>query len=742
MQAYNKDLNILVPACEDYSYAGRINAIREQKSLQTKWKREHVANMDEDDYGYVPPPEGFTFVPEFNDPASQTFYGVELWCKNFCNLLKVHPVYIDCNDALCGRWMFILQRFRPFSSAISKTNMEMAPIFDYDWLKPDQEKYDLLPGIGKMHHFAPDYQIGLSLGWKGLREKIESYRKINTLPESRELYDAELKVLDAARLWMSHALEMIREAEEAATEGPVKENLQKMYACNAWVIDNPPRSFREACQWICWFNMLNRTYDRAGAGCQLDVVLLPYYLKDKDAGILDDEEAVFLLACLLNNDPVYYQIGGPDSRTGRDVTNQLSFLILEAAHMLKTTVNITIRWFDGVNPRLVSRGLEILMEDKQGCPRFSGDKALVEGFMKNGYSEELARKRIAVGCNWMSLPGMEYTMNDLIKVNMAKVFEVAYNECAKKTDCSCEKLFGSFENHLRRAVACLKEGIDFHLANQYKNAPELMLNLCCHGPIEKGLDASHGGLEFYNIAIDGAGIAVVADSFGALEQRVEKEKVLNWTQCAEAVENNFADGENRYIRAVLSSSGRYGHGGTLADKWALRISRLFTRIVTESRTPDGVLTIPGLFSWANTVAFGKTVGATPNGRCAGEPINQGANPNPGFRKDGAFSAMSAAIASVQPGYGNTAPWQLELDPMMVDNASAISNIGAVIESHFEMGGTLININIVDGEKIRAAYKDPSLFPDLVVRVTGFTAYYAALSPEFRKMIVDRIVTSG
>ena len=80
--------------------------------------------------------------------------------------------------------------------------------------------------------------------------------------------------------------------------------------------------------------------------------------------------------------------------------------------------------------------------------------------------------------------------------------------------------------------------------------------------------------------------------------------------------------------------------------------------------------------------------------------------------------------------------------MMVDNASAIKNIGAVIESHFEMGGTLININIVDGEKIRAAYKDPSLYPDLVVRVTGFTAYYAALSPEFRKMIVDRIVTSG
>lgn len=62
------------------------------------------------------------------------------------------------------------------------------------------------------------------------------------------------------------------------------------------------------------------------------------------------------------------------------------------------------------------------------------------------------------------------------------------------------------------------------------------------------------------------------------------------------------------------------------------------------------------------------------------------------------------------------------------------------DTHFEQGGTLININIVDGEKLRAAYKDPQRYPDLVVRVTGFTAYFSTLSPEFRKMIVDRVIT--
>ena len=740
MDEFDKKNIMVFEAAADYSFENRLDTLRNRKNEQTQWKIRNVANMDEDDYGSVPPPGNFQFVPECNDPENHTYYGAELWGRNFRNLLCVHPVYIDLNDALCGRWMFILQRFRPFESAISNKNMEMAPVFNFDWLRQDQKLYDLLPGIGKMHHFAPDYQIGLSLGWRGLREKVEYYRAKNLEPESRELYHAEREALDGIHCWMQHSIDALNDLESTIESGAVRANIEEMIRCNEWVIDNPPRTFLEACQWIAWFNMVNRTYDRAGSGCQLDLELLPYYRRDIAAGILTPEKATFILACLFLNDPTYYQIGGPDSESGEDVTNELSFLILEAAHQLKTTVNVTIRCFDKLDRKLFLRGIEILMEDKQACPRFSGDKALVSGFMKNGYSEELARQRIAVGCNWMSLPGLEYTLNDLVKVNMAKVFEVAFLECAQNGKFGTEEIFRHFAEHLRRAVDCLKQGIDFHLEHQYQNAPELILNLCSHGPIEKGKDASHGGMEYYNIAIDGAGLAVVADSFAAMQQRIETEHILTWADCVKAVLNNFEGQEGRYIQSMLSASCRYGYGGTPADQWALRISELFTRIVRDSRTPNGYLTIPGLFSWANTIAFGKTVGATPNGRKAEEPINHGANPNPGFRKDGAFSAMGNAIAMVQPGYGNTAPWQLELNPMILNQEDAIMNIAAVIDAHFEQGGTLININVVDGKKIREAYLDPTKYPDLVVRVTGFTAYFSALSPEFRKMIVDRIVT--
>ena len=719
----------------EYTFEARLDALRRVKQEQTQEKIRRNGPMDEDDYGSVPPPEDFEFYPECNDQENQTFYGAELWGRNYRRLMEVHPVYVDKNDMLAGRWMFILQRMRPFDSVVSSKNLEMAPVFNYDHLKPTIDKYSIVPGIGKMHHFGSDYQIGLDLGWYGLLEKVRTYAAKAADEEARQLYQAEEEVLLGIINWIERTIQHIRKLEAEEQEPARKENLRRMGEANQWILHHPARDLLEACQWICWYNMAERIYCRSGAGCQLDRMLYPYYRKSKAQG-MDDEEAVFLLACFLLNDPHYYQLGGP-AEDGSDNTNELSFLILEAAHQLKSTANLTIRVFDGMDERLFRRGLEILFEDRLGYPRFSGDKSLVEGFMRNGYSAELARRRIALGCNWMSLPGLEYTMNDLIKINMAKVFEVAFREYQGE---STEELYACFEKHMQIAADCVRQGIDFHMKHQYLNAPELLLNLVCHGPIEKGRDASHGGMEYYNIAVDGSGIATVADSFAALQVQCEKKKRLTWDQVRQACAEDYSGPEGEIIRNILHHTPMYGSGGCEADSWAERISKMFSHLIADHRTPDGYRMIPGLFSWANTIPFGKAVGATPNGRRSGAPINHGANPNNGFRKDGAFTAAARAIAAVQPGYGNTAPFQLELNDTITNRQDAIANVGAVIKAHFELGGTLVNVNIVDAEQILRANEDPDAYPNLIVRVTGFTAYFSALSPEFRQLVVDRIIT--
>jgi len=712
-----------------FKYQERINSLKDKKRSQTEEKIETEGLLDEDDYGrIVPPKNSWKSIPNHPDGS---FYGIEGWTNNFCDLMENHPVYVDPNDAFAGRWMYFMSRMRA-----NKWN----PDYPYDHLKDNISKYDIICGIGDDAHFAPDYQLGVKLGWAGLLDKINHFRKINNSQEQAQFYDAHERAIKSIQGWIKHHIEAIDKMIETESDPELIENLKEIAQVNKNILLAPPSTMREACQWIIWYHLASRTYNRDGAGGQIDTLLQPFYEHDKNEGLIDRDKAVYYLACFLINDPVYWQLGGPDAK-GKDQTSEISYLILEAGDKINSSLNITVRVHEGIDQQLFRKSLEYLIKNKNAWPRFSGDKALVSGFMRNGFDAALARQRIAVGCNWMSLPGMEYTMNDLVKVNMAKVFEMAYLEMTsnKSLENSTKNLWQLFKRHMKVAVETAANGIRHHLKYQKFNEPELILNLLSHGPLEKGLDVSDGGAKYYNLAIDGAGLAIVADSFAALQQRIEDEGKTNWDEVSFHVQTNFMEENGERIRLLLSNSDHYGQGNSRGDVWAERISQMFTNFVREESNPtQRHVFIPGLFSWANTIGFGLNVGATPNGRKSRTPISHGANPVPGFVVDGASLSLANAIAMVQPGFGNTAPMQWELDPSLA-TMDHIDLIGSIIKTHFEMGGTLINVNIMNKTQILEAHKDPSKYPDIVVRITGFTAYFSMLTPEFRQLIVDRLL---
>lgn len=710
-------------------YDETIQRLRQKKLAQTQEKIRVEGTLDEDDYGRIVPPAG-VWEPIPNAPDG-SFYGFGAWTDNFCSLMDVHPVYVDPDDAFTGRWMYFMSKMRK-----NKWN----PDYPYTEIADDIRKYDIICGIGDDAHFAPDYEMGVKLGWGGLIKKIEHYRSVNTGPEQTFFYDIHLRAIRSVQGWIRRHIDESLRLASLESDPVRKENLLEQARVNEKILDGAPETLREACQWIIWYHLASRTYNRDGAGGQIDSLLQPFYENDLRNGIIDRDEAVYYLACFLINDPIYWQLGGPDEN-GKDQTSEISFLILEAADKINTSLNITVRVHDGLDEKLMAESVRYLVKNKNGWPRFSGDQALVSGFVRNGYSKELARKRIAVGCNWMSLPGLEYTMNDLVKVNMTKVLEVAMNQARKESSVSVQSIWDAFVSHLAKAVHTAAEGIRHHLKYQKYNEPELLLNLLSHGPIEKGKDASDGGAMYYNLAIDGAGLAIVADSFAAMEEHVENRNELQWTDLFQALDNDFSGEDGERIRLILRKTGRFGKENSEGERWALKIRDVFCDYVRSESDPESHhCFIPGFFSWANTIGFGSTVGATPDGRHAGKPISHGANPSPGFVADGASLSLAKAVAKIQPGYGNTAPMQWELDPTFAkeDNVSLIESI---IKAHFLMGGTLINVNIMDKAKVLEAHKDPSKYPDLVVRVTGFTAYFSMLSPQFRQLVVDRILES-
>ncbi len=731
------------------TYDDRLKLMRETKIKHTFEKRTQNGYTDVDDYGTVPITDGYDVEPWYNAMDGR-FFGYEGMCENFCRVIDAHPAYVDPMEMLCGRWRDMLENYRGDVNYLPDWIKNKSKLMDrikggdgcsrnwneqrfpYDDLKPLQEKYNIESGIEGNSHLACDYRIGFSLGFGGLLDKIEKYRKIN--PDKSDFYDAEEKTLLAIVRFIDRHIEKTDELLKTEDRKEIRASLETMKQVCQNIRTGAPKTFHEACQWTAFFICASRIYTRDGAGFQMDTLLYPYYKRDIEAGILDDETAKFLIANLLLIDPHYYQISGVDENDN-DMTNHLSYLILEAADSIDIACNLTVRVHKNCDRKFFEKAVYYLLKNKNGWPRFCNDDALCNGYMKNGVDKKTARERIAVGCNWMCVPGKEFPMNDTVKINIAKVMEAALFDMRNEALRSTERLFELFKEHLRIAVDTTAKGVNLHIDHQAEVTPELVMNLMMENTIEQGEDISRCA-SLYTVGVDGAGLAVVADSFGALQTRVEQEKVLTWDEVYEALDNNF---EDERTRLILNSAPKYCHGNTVSDEWAKRLTDCWVESIVNQKMPEGRCLVPGWFSWARTIEYGSKVGATPNGRRKGEPISHGANPNPHFRADGAPTAQSNGIASVQCGYGNTAPLQIEFDPKLAADEKGVEIVGKLILGHFEQGGTLININILDKETILEANKDPDLYPDLVVRVTGFTAYFASLSPKFRQLVVDRFL---
>lgn len=709
------------------TYNERIEALRETKLEFNKIKIERLGSYNFDDHGWIPfeKPVEFEIVKE---ASSGLTIGMEAVSKTFANYLNAHPVYIHPQSAFAGAWAGNVPGMGdPWR--LEHRFEEQEPMF---------KKYNITSrGLYGMNHSAPDLQIGLRLGFKGILDKIRYYREFNK-PSDTSFYDGEERLVEALLRFIGRHVEYARQLADKQENEAIKSNLFEIASINEKLMSEPPQTLREAMQLICWFQVIDRMYFNGGAGQQLDELLRPYYEADLKAGrITDDEEAVWYVSSLLFNDTHYYQIGGQNPADGHDIASRMSFLILEGMHRLNIPSNIALRVHDSMNDELLDRAVKYLFEDGTGVC-YSCSKGLDEGFVKNGFPQALARLRAKVGCNWTALPGIEYALQDVTRVCLAKPMLLALDEMIDSDEAdSMNNLMKRYEEHLKQAVRIIKDGVDWHIKYKHLNKPELVLNLFSHGALERGVDVSCGGVDIYNFACDGTALATVADSLAAIEKYVIDEKSVSWELLRDILKNNWQGYEN--MRLMFKNIERYGRGNSRADYYAKLIADMYTAIMVSSPTTGGYRVLPGIFSHGDVYMHGKNLPATPNGRFDADPISHSADPDPGFLPGGgtAPTAKANAVARVQSGYGNSTPLQVDIDSHLAKDIGGREIIKAFIRAHNGMGGTLININVVSKEKLLEAHENPDKYPDLVVRVTGYSAFFKSLSKEYRQQVVDR-----
>lgn len=715
----SKDLN---------GYQARIDALHARKIEINNAKIAHFGYLNIDDHGFVYFPE-FDFKAETHPDGR--VYGCRLIGKNFRRILNEMPVFLEDNSALAGCWPGDLSRWVPYG---------LAPEHDPVQFKELWEKYDVTQhGVGGMNHLCPDMKIGLDLGWQGLLDKVRYYREFNQSVDTGFYVGEELLILGVQE-WIRRLADYAYEKAERAENAEDKARFEQIGKNNEKLITHAPETLWEAIQFLAHFQCIDRMYAAGGTMGQIDELLRPFYERDIRAGIITDEQVVWMIASLFFNDTHYAQIAGLTPDGSRDRTSRISFLILEAVHRLKIPCNIALRLHDNVNQELLERSLMYNMEDGTGVD-YSCNIGCEEGFAKNGFPIGLARMRAKSGCNWTALPGIEYPLQDVTRLNMPMCLHYALQEMRENGKCSTEIAWTYFLKHLRILIDCIREGYDWHYEYVSQDMPEIVLNLFMHGPIERGLNCAAGGVDIINLNMDALGLATVSDSFAAMQVRIEEEKLITFEQLFEAMDADYEGYED--IRLMMRNIDRLGAPGSKAYKWAERIRDYYVETITGNPTPKyHIRLIPGMFSHGDILRYGEFLPATPNGRKAGEAISHSNEPDPGFA-DGlnTFSPTlkSTVVAKLQPGYGNSAPLQLDIDKKLIEQEGGIEALKALLNTHNHMGGTLVNLNCLSKERLLKAHENPASDPDLVVRVTGYSAFFSSLSPSYRQQVVDRFL---
>ena len=227
-------------------------------------KLEHFKKYDTDDHGFIYDPD-FHFTCEANTPDGAVRGPVAIG-RALRKYLHDIPAYVNPASALAGAWYGQLSSF---------VNVSFDPALVPEELRAVWKKYDTYPGWSAMNHVAPDMTIGLELGWGGLKRKIEYWRDFNA-PEDTSFYDGELEYVVGVQEWVARLAEQARAMAEASGDAEEKKNLTEIAEMNEWLVDNPPRTLREACQFIAHFQTIDRVYFLGGALDQLDELLRPW----------------------------------------------------------------------------------------------------------------------------------------------------------------------------------------------------------------------------------------------------------------------------------------------------------------------------------------------------------------------------------------------------------------------------------------------------------------------------------
>ena len=613
--------------------------------------------------------------------------------------------------------------------------------------------------ISSTSHTTLDFEKALRVGYAGIRREIRQRLARGDLDETGTDYlESMLVCVEAASIWHNrYVAELSSRIEQS--DGLERKRYQEALEVMQRVPEQPPATFHEAVQalWEFWeFQRLCGNWSGLG---RVDRMLGPFLQRDLQTGRITLDDARDILAHFwikgaewigCNNWQMGWQVGtsgdaqfyqnvllsGIDE-AGRDVTNPVTYLVLdivEELHISDFPVAVRV---NRRTPEKLWRRIAELQRTGGGIVSIYNEELIIRALTRFGFPLQEARNFTNDGCWELLIPGKSsFFYNPFDTLQLLQEAMGTHPDRSGTTDyASFEELYAAFTERL---AAQIRELYDGRICDEpHYGRPTPLLDLWIEGCIEKGRGYDDAGPTYTIRAPHAGGLPDTANSLFAIKRLVYDQKRLSFAQMCDTLQNDWA-GHERLQTSTWNRLVLYGNDDDGADAMLQRVFDTYVTLCerTERRDPR-ILRPAGISTFGREVNWRHQRAATPFGRHAGDILSSNLAPTPGSERYGPTAVIKSYTKLDFERLPNGVALDLKLLPSSVRGETGIAAMVALLKTFVSLGGWYLQMDVMDDEMLRDAQQHPERYPNLTVRISGWSARFATLGKEWQDMVIQR-----
>lgn len=575
-------------------------------------------------------------------------------------------------------------------------------------------------------HFIPDYESLVKLGVDGL------IKKINEIKETSDKIALNKKAFLTAITAFSNYIKSYEVKARNLAQSADLENSKRLKRisdnCNV-IRKEPPKTFEQAIQliWFAQIFLVTEANNSAISFGKLDEILYPYYVKDLQNNIATKEEILavikrFYIKTSECAESAMLTVGGSNE-------NPLTYLFIQAQAQLNMRQPSIAVVISKTSSDTLFENCKRLIERGAGMPAMFNERVVTEGLNEIGIPQERLKSWAIVGC-YEAAPHGAFANSVAGACDLYEIFDLFLEKYADNRS-SFNEFFDDFKNFFANYYETV-------VVERFKTTLSWIENASCPfgaclitGCLDSGLMPGEHGCDLFMFGINLLGIGLVIDSLFVIKKLVYDDEKITVSQLYKQTLSNFND--KKIYSLIKELKGGYGSNEKESNLIAQELSSFIGKTTAETKIADDVISSPALFRFTADI-YEKGKYASVNGRKKGELISYGVMPPSTPHCNDVTSVLLSAANVDFNKFPDGAPLMITLDKRDIEKTGILK---ALIKTYFDKGGFHIAVNAVDFKTLTDAQKNPADYPNLMVKISGYSARFVSLDKVVQDAVIER-----